>query len=72
MVLILELLKYWGPRTHKLEDTIQYLEDSFLGQGLPLDPIEYLREKLLPKFVETTFEKQEDDDSNEESFECIK
>jgi hypothetical protein len=31
-----------------------------------------LREKLLPEFVETTIEKQEADNNNEESFESLK
>jgi hypothetical protein len=60
MVLIQEFLKYWGPRAQKFEDTIQDLEDAFLGQGLPLDPIEDLRETLLLEFVEKTIEEQKD------------
>jgi len=48
MIIIQEFLKYWGPRTHKFEDTIQDLEDALLGKGLPLDPIEDLRKTLLP------------------------
>jgi hypothetical protein len=70
-VLIREFLKHWGPRTHKFEDVVQDLEDAFLGQCLPSYLIEGLRETLLLKYDENTIREQEDD-SNEESFECLK
>jgi hypothetical protein len=71
-ILIREFLKRWGPEFQSLEDTIQDLEDDFLREGFDLDPIEGLRETLLPEFVETTVERQEVDNNNEESFECLK
>jgi hypothetical protein len=72
MILIREFLKCWGPEAQSLEDTIQDLEDDFSREGFDLDPIQGLRETLLPKFVETIVERQEVDDKNEESFECLK
>jgi hypothetical protein len=71
-ILIREFLKRWGPEVQILEDIIQDLEDAFSREGFDLDPIEYLRGTLLPEFVETTVEKQEVDNSNEKSFECLK
>jgi hypothetical protein len=71
-ILIREFLKRWGPEAQSLEDTIQDLEDAFSREGFDLDPIEGLRETLLPEFVETTVERQEVDNNNEESFECLK
>jgi hypothetical protein len=71
-ILIREFLKHWGPEAQSLEDTIQDLEDAFSREGFDLDPIEGLRETLLPEFVETTIERQEVDNNNEESFECLK
>jgi hypothetical protein len=47
-----EFLKHWGPETQILEDTIKDLEDAFLREVFDLDPIEGLREMILPKFVE--------------------
>jgi hypothetical protein len=61
-----------GIEAQSLEETIQDLEDAFSREGFDLDHIEGLRETLLPYFVEATIERQEDDDSNEESFECFK
>jgi hypothetical protein len=37
-----------GVKTQKIEDTIQDLEDAFSREGFDLDPIEGLRETLLP------------------------
>jgi hypothetical protein len=71
-ILIREFLKHWGPEAQSLEDTIQDLEDAFSREGFDLDPIECLREMLLPEFVETTVEKQEVDNTNEENFERLK
>jgi hypothetical protein len=72
MILIREFLKHWGLEAQSLKDTIQDLEDAFSREGFDLDPIEGLRETLLPEFVETTIERQEVDKSNEESFEFLK
>jgi hypothetical protein len=71
MILIKEFIKIWGPEAQSFEDTIQDLEDAFSREGFDLDPIEGLREMLLPKFVETTIERKDVKKRNEESFECL-
>jgi hypothetical protein len=48
------------------------MDDAFSREGFELDPIEGLRKSLPPKFVETIVEREEVDDSNEESFKCLK
>jgi hypothetical protein len=72
MILIKYFLQCWGPEAQSIKDTIQDLEDAFSREGFDLDPIEGLRETLLPKFFETIIERQEVDKSNEESFEFLK
>jgi hypothetical protein len=67
-ILIREFLKRWGPKAQSLEETIQDLEDAFSREGFDLEPIDGLRETLLPKFVEITVERQEVDDNNEDIF----
>ena len=42
-----------------------------MSEGFDLDPIEGLRETLLPEFVEKIVERKEVDNNNEESFECL-
>jgi len=56
-ILIVELLKSWGPKAQSLEETIQDMEDVFSREGFDLDHIEGLRETLLPNFVEETIER---------------
>jgi hypothetical protein len=71
-ILIKEFLKHWGPESQSLEDIILDLEDAFSREGFDIDPIECLRGTLLREFVETTVEKQEVDNTNEENFEHLK
>jgi hypothetical protein len=59
MIFIRYFLKCWGSEPQSIEDTIQDLEDAFLREVFDLDPIEGLRETLLPKFVEKKVERQE-------------
>ena len=47
-IFIREFLKRWGLEAQTLKDTIQDLEDAFSREGFDLDPIEGLRETLLP------------------------
>jgi hypothetical protein len=54
-----------GTISSNLEDTIQDLEDALSREGFDLDPIEFLRETLLPEFVETKIERKEVDKRNE-------
>jgi hypothetical protein len=71
MALVREFLKHWGPGTQNFEDTIQNLEDAFLCANISYGLIVDLKEILHRKSNEiTTLEKE--DDSNEESFECLK
>jgi len=57
-ILIREFLKRWGPKAQSLEETIQDLENAFSREGFVLEPIDGLREMLLPNFVEITVEIQ--------------
>jgi len=51
-ILIREFLKRWGTKAQSLFETIRNLEDDFSREGFDVDPIEGLRETLLPYFVE--------------------
>jgi hypothetical protein len=57
-ILIEEFLKRWGPEAQILKNTIQDLEDAFSREGFDRDPIQDLKETLLPEFVETIIERQ--------------
>jgi hypothetical protein len=71
IILIRDFLKHWGHKN--IEETIQDLEDILQGCSFLSEFIEGLKETLLLKYDESTFEEEEiEDDSNEESFECLK